>query len=195
MIDSMKPYPLITDAIRRGAKEELTELFEQFPEMWNLEVPAFGTWLHFASAHGTLAIVQYLVERGIDPDCRNSHGRNPAALAAAKGKSDVLDYLLSNGSQIDIAESISNPLFGAILGRSAACVERLLAAGIDTTASYQFGSVPEQLDAISFAVMHGEPTLARLIAWTRSNDPRIIEELLEIATAKAHAVTVAVPRA
>ena len=193
MISSVKPYPLITDAIRRGASDELIGLFERFPEMWDLKVPAFGTWLHFASAHGTLPIVQYLVQHGFDPDQRNEDGCNPAALASAKGKADILDCLLSSGSQIDLSDSVRNPLFGAILAGSSASVERLLEAGIDTTPSYQFGSVPERLDAVAFAVLHGQSALARLIASTHSRDPRVVDDMLEAALAKAHLVTTAAP--
>ena len=189
MIESVKPYPLITDAIRRGAEAELRELFERYPDMWDLYVPAFGTWLHFASAHGTLPIVRYLIESGIDPNARNPHGRNPVALAATKGKSDILDYLLTRGAQIDVRDAVSNPLFGAILGGSSASAQLLLAAGIDLTASYQFGSVPEPLDAVAFAVMNGQGTLARMIASAQSSDPQVVDDLLDTALRKAEAVT------
>ena len=193
MNSAVKPYPLITDAIRRGARDELIGLFERFPEMWDLDVPAFGTWLHFASAHGTLPIVQYLVQHGFDPDLRDENGCNPAALAAVSGKADILDCLLSSGSQIDVSDSVRNPLFGAILSGSSASVERLLEAGIDRAPSYQFGSAPERLDAVAFAVLHGQGALARMIASKQSDDPRVVDDLLEAALAKAHLVTAPAP--
>ena len=47
----------------------------------------------FAVAHGKLAAVRILAERGADPAARDSSGRTPAELAAASGHAEFADFL------------------------------------------------------------------------------------------------------
>ncbi len=55
----------IRGAIKGRHLNKVRDLFEKNPEMLTLVTP-FGTWLHVATAHGHLEIVQYLIRAGID---------------------------------------------------------------------------------------------------------------------------------
>lgn len=186
-----KPYPKITQAIRSGNLNELVALFEKFPEMKRLNVPGFGSWLHYAAAHGSLEILEYLIGQGFSVNAKDEHGRSPIAHSAAKGRIDVTKRLIEKKSTLDTSESVSNPLFGAIIGRSAEVAMLLIEAGVDTKASYRFSpSSSARLDAVAFAMMHGEAEIAHLIALHRhSGDEIRAREAMEAGLALAKSVT------
>jgi len=53
---------------------------------------------HFQNKHrGTLPIVQFLVEAGVDPNLAANDGTTPAAGAARFGHVEVVRYLMSIG--------------------------------------------------------------------------------------------------
>ncbi len=85
-------------------------------------------------------------------------------MAATKGRTEVVNWLLQNGVRLDTSTAIRNPLFGSVLARSTPVAAALLAAGIDTTPRYRFGSADENVDAVAFAMMNGTHDVARLIA-------------------------------
>ena len=68
----IKPYPRITASIREGNRSKVASLLNEFPEMVDLQVPGFGSWIHYASAHGNLEIVKYLVSLGSDLNVRDN---------------------------------------------------------------------------------------------------------------------------
>ncbi len=161
----VKPYPLITSAIRSGSVEQLDALFDRFPEMLRFYVPGFGTWLHHAAAQGALSIVAYLIEKGFDlNDSSEREGVRPLQMAADAGHLHVVRYLLGRGAIMDTSESVQNPLFGAIIGRSPEIARLLLDAGIDTSPRTRLGEVDKTLDAVAFAMLRGEREIAHLIA-------------------------------
>ena len=161
----MRPYPLITSAIRTGNWEETALLLGLYPEMRTLNVPAFGSWLHYASAHGTLEIVAGLISQGFEASSRcDRDGITPLALAASYGKADIVSLLLGMGAPLDTSTSARNPLFRAVLVRSEEITRLLLDAGIDTTARYKLGAVDETVDAVAFAMLQGARNIARIIA-------------------------------
>lgn len=177
----IKPYPLITEAIRTGKVAKLAELFDQFPEMVDFPVIAFGTWLHHASAHGTLEIVKYLVEHGFDVNASDGKdGCGPLQLAADKGNYDIAEYLLDQGASLDSSESNFDILFGAIVGQSRDIVRLLLDRGIDSKVRYTDSAYMENMDATAFAMERGELEMANMIALHNADGD----------AAKAHALVI-----
>lgn len=163
--DSVRPYPMITEAIRRGSWSNTAALLQQYPEMRELDVPAFGTWLHYACAHGTLEIAQGLAADGFDiRSTRERNGISPLAMAATKGRAEIVSWLLQCGVALDTSTALRNSLFGSVLARSAPIASALLAAGIDTAPRYRLGSSKETVDAVAFAMLHGTRDIATLIA-------------------------------
>jgi len=61
-----------------------------------------------------------------------SSGRNPLVMAADYGQKDVLDYLLSNGADVNVSDSHGiTPLLAAIYEGHVDCVKLLISKGAD----------------------------------------------------------------
>lgn len=166
MTDEVKPYPLMTNAIRRGKADELESLFQRFPNFVALEVPGFGDWLIYACHHGNVSILELLVDAGFDVNKLNRVGdQAPLESAASGGKVDNVDFLLRHGATVRTDSARLNPLFGAILGKSSEVAAKIIDAGIDTSKRYILGAQTNpSLDAIAFAMLHGQREIAHLIA-------------------------------
>lgn len=161
----MKPYPLITEAIRRDQVEQVAHLFDRYPDMEGLRVPAFGTWLHYAAGYGSASMLAWLVDRGYDPcSIAGPEGETPIGVAAANGKDANVSFFLGLRVPLDTSTAIRNPLFSAVLSRSLKVSRLLLEAGIDTLPRYSLGSSTQTLDAVGFAMLHGAHDIARMIA-------------------------------
>lgn len=62
----------------------------------------------------------------------NSEGVYPLILASQQGRVDVLDFLLEQQAELNVLDQYgNNALWAACYAESAACIERLLEAGID----------------------------------------------------------------
>lgn len=170
MTDGTKPYPLITSAIRDGRLSETKDLLRRFPEMKNLDVPGFGNWLIYSSAHGTADIVKYLIGEGFPVNARDKRSeQNALSTASSYGRADIVDILLNNDALLEIDSSTINPLFSSIIGRSIEVANKILSAGIDTKVQYTFGrDVKAEFDAVAFAMMQGEREIAHAVALKNS---------------------------
>ena len=164
--EPVKPAPLISEAIRQSNQKELAALFKNYPEMRIFHFPSFGTWLHFAAAHSSVQIIDYLVGLGYDVNSReNREEDTPLNNACNEGKAETVEYFLNHGAELDVSTSVRNPLFSAIVGKSPDCARLLIDAGIDTRASYVLeGEVKIRSDAIAFAMLRGETEIANMIA-------------------------------
>lgn len=161
----VRPYPLVAEAIRAGDWPETALLLDRYPEMRTLNVPAFGSWLHYACAHGTVEIAAGLISQGFEASSKGGpYCITPLAFAASSGKADIVRLLLGLGASLDTSTSERNPLFRAVLARSEEVTRLLLEAGIDTTPRYRLGSVDETVDVVAFAMLQGARDLARIIA-------------------------------
>ncbi|WP_291837809.1 ankyrin repeat domain-containing protein [Brevundimonas sp.] len=187
----IRPYPLITEAIRMGNWPETAHLLNRYPEMRTLNVPAFGSWLHYACARGTREIVAGLVSQGFEASSKSERDEiTPLAFAASSGKAEIVDLLLGLGVPLDTSTSEGNPLFRAVLARSEEVARALLDAGIDTTPRYKLGSIGETVDAVAFAMLHGARDLARLIALRDgSGDEDNARSAMDQGLRIAHAIT------
>ena len=115
------------------------------------------TPLMLAAIKGQLALCRRLVERGAQV---NRSGWAPLHYAATAPDASVVDWLLSQGADVD-AESANSttPLMLAAGYGSFAAVERLLAAGAATHVSNAAG-----LRASDFAERAGREALAKRLA-------------------------------
>lgn len=163
-MNEANPYPRIYEAIREDDWELVDSLLDKFPEMVAFDVPAFGTWLHVAAAHGTPDMVKHLIDRGFDLNSRDGRGgTTPLQYAADEGRVEIAALLLDRGAEMDVSTTVRNPLFGAIVGNSPDIAKLLLERGIDTKARYT-GAGIRGMDAVAFAMMWGRHDIARMIA-------------------------------
>lgn len=169
----------IVDAIKDENEELIRELMNSNPEQITAFSPFGGqTWLGYASQLGKLGSVKALVGLGLDINVGdNRENILPICSAADGGHIQVVEYLLSNGSSLDVSKSVRNPLFAAIVGRSVEIVELLLAAGIDSKTRYNSETMID-MDAIAFALLRGEKGCAKAIAMWNSKGNQEIAKLL-----------------
>lgn len=187
----VRPYPLVTEAIRTGNWPETALLLDRYPEMRTLNVPAFGSWLHYACAHGTVEIAAGLISQGFEVSSKaGPYCVTPLAFAASSSKADIVRLLLGLGASLDTSTSERNPLFRAVLARSEEITRLLLDAEIDTTPRYRLGSVEETVDAVGFAMLHGARDLARIIALREGGgDENYASSAMAEGLRIAHAIT------
>jgi len=169
----------IVDAIKDENEQLIRELIKSNPEQISAFSPFGGqTWLGYASQLGKLGSVKALVGLGLDINVGdNRENILPICSAADGGHIQVVEYLLSKGSSLDVSKSVRNPLFAAIVGRSVEIVELLLAAGIDSKTRYNSETMID-MDAIAFALLRGEEDCAKAIAMWNSKGNQEIAKLL-----------------
>ncbi|WP_154991234.1 ankyrin repeat domain-containing protein [Priestia megaterium] len=147
----------IRGAIKGGHLNKVRDLLEKEPEMLTWVTP-FGTWLHVATAHGHLEIVQYLIRAGIDVNAQEgTFSTNALERAAAIAK-----YLINHNIELDISEPDRNPLFAAIYNGHFEMVKLLVENHINISITY-FGENMKEMDAYTFALERGQTEMAEYL--------------------------------
>lgn len=179
--------PKISTAIRNRNFSALKELLSAEPEQIRAYTPfGGGTWLHYAAGEGDVDAVRLLLSLGSDVNVGDfREGRRAICDASMFGHENVVKVLLGAGSKLDTSESIRNPLFAAIIGRSVEIVKLLLDYEIDSSIRYT-GESMKNMDAIAFALERGEREIAAVIARHNANDDAakaesLLAEGMEIA--------------
>ncbi|RZC47890.1 hypothetical protein C5167_040838 [Papaver somniferum] len=76
--------------------------------------------VHFAASGGSVEVLKYLIqEMGVDIEVRDGRGETPLSLAAIKGRSAALEYLLEIGASPEMVDDFNcSPLHhAAVKGR------------------------------------------------------------------------------
>ncbi|CAH6787562.1 ankyrin repeat family A protein 2 isoform X2 [Phodopus roborovskii] len=92
------------------------------------------TPLMWAAAHGQIAVVEFLLQNGADPQLLGKGRESALSLACSKGYTDIVKMLLDCG--VDVNEYDWNggtPLLYAVHGNHVKCVKMLLENGADPT--------------------------------------------------------------
>ncbi|XP_068941062.1 ankyrin repeat family A protein 2 isoform X3 [Petaurus breviceps papuanus] len=92
------------------------------------------TPLMWAAAHGQIAVVEFLLQNGADPQILGKGRESALSLASSKGYTDIVKMLLDCG--VDVNEYDWNggtPLLYAVHGNHVKCVKILLENGADPT--------------------------------------------------------------
>ena len=125
-------------AAKRGAVDAVRFLVEEGVSKDDGNVVGW-TPLMFAAYNGQLAVVQYLLEQGVDIN----NGDIPLVLAAATGHFAVVQYLLEQGADKDQATNEgSTSLFMAAQNDHFAVVQYLLEHGVDKDRANNHGASP-----------------------------------------------------
>lgn len=152
----------IRELIKNEDLEGLEIIFTNSPELLESNT-VFGTWLHDAARQGFISVVKLLIKLGVDIDaCGGTFNSNALNTAASAGHSDIIELLLSNGSQMDTSEPERNPLFGAIYVGNYSIAKLLIDNGIDISIKYT-GERMKNMDALAYAEERGELEIAELI--------------------------------
>jgi ankyrin repeat protein len=161
-MDKTQIAKAIRGAIKNGQLNNVRDILEKEPEMLTWMTP-FGTWLHVATAHGHLEIVEYLINAGLDVNAQGgTFSTNSLERAATKGYLDIAKYLIHQNIEIDTSEPDRNPLFAAIYGGHFEIVKLLVENNIDISIKYS-GESMKDMDAYEFAVERGQIEIAEYL--------------------------------
>lgn len=164
------------------------EIFQSYPENVNDHTFMAGkTWVSYAAYVGSVEMISELVKLGADVNKGDKHDdANALHAAASAGQLAAVDYLIQHKVDVVVSNSTKNPLIAAIIAQSLDVAKRLVDAGIDTTKRYVFGDKSNpSLDAVAFAMMHGQREIAHMIALHNSNGN---EELAQTSMAEGLAL-------
>ena len=103
-------------AISTDSLEEIEAALEKHPELLNepLTEDKKSNALMRAAYLGNLRIVHWLVEKGADPNWTNEEGMDPAKWAAARGHTQVCQFLFQNG--YTVTEGLNALDYGVLHG-------------------------------------------------------------------------------
>lgn len=190
----------IWNAVRNDDASWIRSLLSKHPDQLDNPTPVLGRHLHEACGHGALNVVRTLVELGADINLRDSgDGVAPIVWACQGGHVEVARHLLSLGCELDVSESVRNPLFACVVGyggqrdepreRFEVIANLLIEHGLDLTACYNQQSMVD-MDASAFAHMWGRHDISEaVVAALYGHDERLA------ASAHAEAVEVAIGNA
>ena len=116
--------------------------FQNYPEVKSLLLQKgfaintpnnkYETCLHIAAANGALAVFIELMERGANPNLRDSLGYNCLHIACKNGNINVVKYLLFRGADINACTYENNSaLHICALYNASEIAELLIEKGID----------------------------------------------------------------
>ncbi|MGE6403031.1 ankyrin repeat domain-containing protein [Bacillus cereus] len=161
-MDKIQIAKRMRDSIKSGQLDTLRDLLEKEPKMLEYVTP-FGTWLHVATAHGQLEIIEYLINSGINIHAKcGTFSTNALERAATKGHLHIAEYFIKHQVEMDTSEPDRNPLFAAIYSGHFEIVKLLVMNGIDITIKYS-GNNMKKMDAYTFAVERGEMKIAEYL--------------------------------
>jgi uncharacterized protein len=147
------------DFIKNGDTEQAKEILITDKRLLEFITP-FGTWLHVAARAGSLDMIKFLVEYGMDINTNEGVPKSaPIAHAASVGEFSIVQYLYDRGAILDVSDSSRNPLFSAIYGGHKEIVEYLVNQGIDISVQYT-GENIEDMDAYRYAKEFGQTEIA-----------------------------------
>ncbi len=114
--------------------------------------------LHVAAYHDQLAVAQYLLDTGADPNIANRYGVTPLMLASANGDDAFVSLLLKAGADPNKTSLEGEaPIMLAARTGKLDCIESLLGQGADPNATESW----EGQTALMWAAAEGHATVAR----------------------------------
>ncbi|XP_023121263.2 ankyrin repeat family A protein 2 [Amphiprion ocellaris] len=125
----------------------------------NLQDEEGFTPLMWAAAHGQIAVVEFLLQNGADPNLLAKGRESALSLACSKGYTDIVKMLIDCG--VDVNEYDWNggaPLLYAVHGNHVRCVEILLESGADPTIESDSG-----FNAMDMAVAMGHRNVQQVM--------------------------------
>ncbi|XP_036832876.1 ankyrin repeat family A protein 2 isoform X1 [Oncorhynchus mykiss] len=125
----------------------------------NLQDEEGFTPLMWAAAHGQIAVVEFLLQNGADPNLLAKGRESALSLACSKGYTDIVKMLIDCG--VDVNEYDWNggvPVLYAVHGNHLRCVEILLESGADPTIESDSG-----FNAMDMAVAMGHRNVQQVM--------------------------------
>jgi len=200
--ESPSPHELAWQAVDKDQPAPLEQVFGQHPDVKAWNVPAYGTWLHYAASSGSQKVFEYLLSAGTDLNAKNRDGATPLVCAASSNRLRIVRLMLERGAEISSQTANANPLFACISGSAMdthpvhssgnpptdrlEIVKLLLDGGLDPAIQYDLQSYG-RMDAITFAWLFGRRDIARIVAERLADGDLVkVEMMLEAADQAAN---------
>lgn len=153
-------YPFAYEPEQAQLFEQIRQAVERDPSCVNLPFQEGQTPLHLAIANGNRSLVEWLIERGADPNVRNERGQ-PAIFGALTATYDygrpILTILIEHGADVNAtAADGSTPLHAASRSTSREPLALLLEAGAKVDGHDEQGYTPLHAIANSQAYQKAE---------------------------------------
>ena len=137
-LDSMKPMTTVPNLEAGKTADKGNSGKECKPaeiKDWNL--------LHSAAEGGDVSIIEMMLSLGFDVNSKDSLGTTPLMVAAAKGKKQAVDFLLTKGADPSFRTLIGrNLLHAAVEGGDVSTVKTVLSLGIPVNSIDKDGLTP-----------------------------------------------------
>ena len=105
--------------------------------------------LYFASEAGNVTIIETVLSRGLDVDCKDSDGATPLMLTVVDSKIDAVNYLLDNTADFFMtSQSGENLLYFASEAGNVTIIETVLSRGLDVDCKDSNGTTPLMLAVV-----------------------------------------------
>lgn len=134
-------------AVYAGNTDKVSQLLSN--AMAKVDSPlgtAETTALHHAAGHGMLALARVLLERGADPNARDSTGATPLHWAAVMDQRDLIKLLIEKGADVDArTKRDETPLHRAARVGRVNAVQLLIEQGSDCAAKNSDDLTPFEL--------------------------------------------------
>jgi ankyrin repeat protein len=131
---------------------------------------AYGdTPLHHAARLNLAAAIDFLAQKGADPNAKNQDGASPLAAAVKVNATASAKALVKAGASLSVRDAMGDtPLHVAVLWSARDCLSDLVAAGADVNARNLSGESPlhqaarkRDLESLRFLLGHGAFLQAR----------------------------------
>jgi hypothetical protein len=120
------------EAVYSGSVADTAQVLREAPELLYENRGVSGSYLHTAAKLGHIDLCQFLMDQGLDVNCRSDDRVVPLARAAGYGQMDVARLLLARGAWVDgHPDSIATPLLSAAAEGHLDMVKLLLAHGAE----------------------------------------------------------------
>jgi hypothetical protein len=122
-------------------------LMEKSDQNWS-SLLTWKNWgpLHFAAENGNLELINFLLQDGADPNCRDLYGRTPLQHAASEGQLKAVFSLLVGGANSDARDINGETALHLAASRGSQDIVRcLLKDGADASITTSSGKTAKQL--------------------------------------------------
>ena len=152
----------IFEATKAGLLSDVVYYVEQDPTSVNKPNQYLYDYtpLFYASKHGHLKIVEFLVNNGAEIDGTNVFNGTPLMTASSFGYTTIMEYLINNGADVNrLSLNKCTPLHWAILGNRLYAVKLLIKYGADKNIANKEGRTP-----LEDAQVRGRTSIAEFLS-------------------------------
>ncbi len=146
-------------------KESTTlSILESLPDIHIADIYDRNTALHYAARRNYTKCIDYLIDKGANPNTLNRQGQSPIFLAAKSGAWQSIESLADRGADVNLRDIVDkkqwSPIFYAISKSNVGCVVELIKHGADVNLVDGAGLTPifyvfHDIQLVSLLVMSG----------------------------------------